>query len=263
MTMQKTKAFADEKDSVAAVYEDGSIAKSYLDKRMRFSWQRLLHDRQVEVMNDLLAEYRPGRVLEVAPGPARLATELKGVRRGTMLENSKEMVAIAQSRLAASGMSEIWTVLTGDAFALDQAVEASAFDLAYTFRFLRHFRDAERFRLYAMLRSALAPGGLLAFDVVGAEMFERVERRNKEKPADEISIYDVCYTEDSFRKEMHEHGFDVVKVVPVVRHFDLQSLLSYKLEDVAPRMTEGLVGLLEMLPSSTPLEWVAICKKSK
>lgn len=253
--------FADEKGSVAAVYEDERIAQSYLDKRMRFSWQRLLHRRQVAILQSVVDGNRNARILEVAPGPARLATDLSGVASGTMVENSHEMVSIARARLASRRLDKTWNVITGDAFALDASIGESAFDLAYTFRFLRHFRDEERGRLYGQLARALVPGGLLVFDVVCTETFNEVERKNKVKPADEIPIYDVTYTKDSFVREMAAHGFDTVDMIAVLPRFPLQSWLSYKLDDVAPRLTGWLVSLLERLPSATPLEWVAICRK--
>jgi hypothetical protein len=65
------KPLADEQRSVAAIYESGAIAGSYLDKRMLFSWQRLLHQRQVAILNGALAQFAPANLLEVAPGPAR------------------------------------------------------------------------------------------------------------------------------------------------------------------------------------------------
>lgn len=253
---------ADEKSSVAAVYEDGAIAQSYLDKRMRFSWQRLLHRRQVDILQSVLDEHQPAKVLEVAPGPARLSTELRGITTATMVENSQEMVEIASARLKSRGLDSVWKVVNGDAFALEQSVPAGSFDLAYTFRFLRHFRDAERFRLYEQLRKALKPEGLLVFDVVGSVVFEQVERNNPVKPADEIPIYDVAYTHAGIVAELEAHGFAQVRLVPLLRHFSIQSWISYKFDDVAPALAGIATALLERFPSKDPLEWVAICRKN-
>ena len=260
MTRNGTE-IADTRESVAAIYERKQIATSYLDKRLRFSWQRLLHRRQVACLNAVLAQHRPDLVLEVAPGPARLTTDLTGVTRGVMVENSDEMVAIARERLAAAGLSSVWDVKQGDAFKLHASVEESSVSLAFTFRFLRHFRAPERQQLYGELRRALKPGGHLVFDVVGRDVLERIEARGEERPAGEIAIYDVSYSADDFRAEMASNGFDVVQLVPVLRHFQLQSFISGKADDVLPRVAELLVGLIEAIPSSEPLEWVAVCRK--
>jgi len=255
------KPLADEHRSVAAIYESGAIAGSYLDKRMQFSWQRLLHDRQVAILQKAFDGANPERVLEVAPGPARLSVELKGVKRATMVENSEEMIAIARERLQRAGLAAAWDVVGGNAFELTRHVPAGAFDFAYTFRFLRHFRTQEREQLYAMLRDSLRPQGLLVFDVVGEVVHRKLEEKNPTRSAAEIAIYDVTYTPESFRAEMKKNGFEVVSLEPVLGYFGLQSLLSYKLDDVIRPVIPPLLRALELLPSGTPLEWVAVCRK--
>lgn len=259
---QKIVDIADEKHGVASIYEQGSIARSYLDKRLQFSWQRLLHRKQVAVMNSVLARHRPEKVLEVAPGPARLSAELLGIKQGVMVENSAEMVAIARQRLQERSLSALWDVRKGDAFALSQSLPPASVNLAYTFRFLRHFRDAERTQLYAQLSSCLEPGGLLVFDVVGAAVLQRTQERNPVRADGEIAIYDVAYSKKEFEREMQANGFTVIEMVPVLRHFHLQSLISYKGDDVAPRLVDAMVRLLEAVPSREPLEWVAVCRKN-
>jgi SAM-dependent methyltransferase len=252
---------ADDRPSVAAIYEEPSIAEGYLDKRMQFAWQRLLHRKQVGLLNAVIRQSRPEHVLEVAPGPARLSVELEGVRRGIMVENSQEMLNIAGRRLRESSLADIWETRKGDAFALGQAIEPATMQLAFTFRFLRHFHTAERERLYAQLRHCLAPRGLLVFDVVGAELLRRIEARMPQRPAGEIPIYDVSYTLPEFEAEMRRNGFALKKAVPVLRQFSIQSHLSYAHAHRAQGMIDAAVRLLELVPSSAPLEWVAVCEK--
>ncbi|MGH8132483.1 MAG: class I SAM-dependent methyltransferase [Steroidobacteraceae bacterium] len=261
MKTESKETVADEPRSVAAVYEDGEVAASYLKKRLRFSWQRLLHERQVWAINQALAAHRPATVLELAPGPARMSVELKGVSRGVMVENSEEMIAIARARLAQAGLSDAWSVIRGNAFELGKAVGSVAFEFAYTLRFIRHFRDNERKQLYEQLRSHLVPFGWLMFDVVNGVARERVAARHGSHPRGEIPIYDACYSAAGFTREMRDNGFEVVSLMPVLRHFDLQSLVSYKFDDVVPTLVRVLIGGLERLPSSVPLEWVALCRK--
>jgi ubiquinone/menaquinone biosynthesis C-methylase UbiE len=261
MNTEAAPTVADEKKSVAALYEDASVAESYLQKRMKFSWQRLLHERQIREMNRVILKCKPNKVLEIAPGPARLAVELKGIDRGVMVENSEEMIAIARSRLAAAGLQKTWEVISGNAFALHEVLPEAGFDLAFTFRFLRHFRTAEREQLYASIRSRLKPGGLLVFDVVNATMLKRIEQANPTRPADELAVYDVSYTQDQFEQEMQYNGFTVEEMTPVIRHFPLQSTLSYKLDDVMPSISQTAVNFAEAIPSKTSLEWIAVCRK--
>jgi SAM-dependent methyltransferase len=197
----------------------------------------------------------------VAPGPARLTVELAHHARATAVENSEEMIAIARERLARAGLAQQWNVLRGDAFNLGAQVATESFDFAYTFRFLRHFRTPEREQLYANLRQSLKPGGVLVFDVVGEAVLRQVEARNPQRAAGEIAIYDVAYTAQSFTEEMGRNGFEVLELHPILKHFTLQSLLSYKLDDVVGPLIPPLLKLLELAPSGAPLEWVAVCRK--
>ncbi len=245
---------ADDPGSVAAVYEDGGIAASYLQERMRFSWQRLLHRSQVRALNQAIAVHRPATVLEVAPGPARLSVELHGITRGVIVENSAEMIGIARNRLAQAKLGDVWTVLRGDAFDLQQLVPSERFELAYTFRFIRHFRDDDRTRLYEQLRQKLAPSGLLMLDVVN-------ETHARQRKPSGIAIHDACYSASGFVQEMKSNGFEVLSLTPILRHFRIHAFLSYKLDDIWPSVIEPLIGHLERIPSSDPLEWIALCRK--
>lgn len=261
MMEKQAQAIADRPDTVAAIYESSAIADTYLAKRMRYSWQRLLHHKQVAALNRVIAQYNPAQVLEVAPGPARLSVELRGIKRAVMVENSEQMIAIAAERLKRHGLQDVWQVVSGDAFDLTSLVRNGTFDFAFTFRFLRHFRGPERERLYASLRQCLSPSGLLMFDVVNATVRDRIDARNTAPSKDEIPIYDVTYTPDTFAAEMKDNGFDLVSLAPVLGHFDSQASWSYRLEDHSRAISSAVVNALEALPSQQPLEWVALCRK--
>ncbi len=254
-------AMADAPASVAAVYEKHAIARSYLDKRLQFSWQRFLHQRQVTALQQVIATYRPARALELAPGPARLAVHLTGVR-GVMVENSEEMVAIARERLQSAGLADSWELRTGDAFQLEKVLGGQLFEFAYTFRFIRHFHRLERERLYEKLRAHIAERGLLMFDVVSSHVRALVLAKQGGQPAPgEIAIHDASYTAQSFAEEMDRNGFEVLSLEPVLQQFQIQSFISYKLDDVAAPLSAWLVRALERFPSAAPLEWVALCRK--
>lgn len=263
MTETQNHAIADKPETVAAIYESSSIADTYLEKRMRFSWQRLMHTKQVAALNRAIAQHRPGRVLEVAPGPARLSVELRGIQRGVMVENSEQMITIATERLKHRQLDKTWQVIGGDAFKLSSLVSRNTFEFAFTFRFLRHFRTSEREQLYESIRQCLTDSGLLMFDVVNGTVRERIEVPNAAPSKDEIPIYDVTYTPSTFETEMQRNGFDVVSLEPVLRHFTLQSGLSYRLENRSRAVSSVVVNVLEAIPSQQPLEWIALCRKKK
>ena len=255
------KSIADEPKSVAEIYEDETVAGTYLDKRLRFSSQRVLHSAQVAAVNTVISRYQPQLVLELAPGPARLSTELCGLKRGVMIENSIEMLAIAQKRLERAGCANRWQMINGDAFQMDALVPTGAFDFAYSFRFIRHFRDSDRERLYRGLYNCLSPSGLLMIDVVNAQVRTRLDRRRPEPASNELRIYDACYSKRTFADEMTKSGFEVLSLTPVLKHFGIQSFLSYKLDDIIPGMVERILRAIERLPTWDPLEWISLCRK--
>jgi hypothetical protein len=251
---------ARDEQSVTALYKDSEVAETYIQKRFSHAWSRLLHQKQVMEINRVLRTIQPKRVLEVAPGPARIATELQGIYRGVMLESSEAMLARAKHRLALAGLDEVWELQCGNAFELEKF--HCQFDLLYTFRFLRHFRCSERVRLYYGIATCLHPQGWFMFDVVNQTIRQKLDSKRSVRMKGELDIYDATYTPETLRQEMGAYGFEVVRLVPVVAHFSLQSWVSYRLDHRLASVSEAVVRGLEKLPSSQPLEWIVICRKN-
>ena len=246
-------------DSVRKLYEDRAVAESYIRQRFATAWSRLLHETQVRVLNDLIAAHRFRNALELAPGPARLAPDLRGIRFGVMVEASEAMLSAARTRLRSRGLENTWEVRPGNAF--DLTGLDRTFDFAFTFRLIRHFTLPDRARLYEQIRNRLNPGGYLVFDAVNTVVRSRLDARAP-PPRDALPVYDVTYTAAELGAEMRAHGFEVVMLRDAVRRFDIQSWLSYKLGPRFPSLAWHAVRILENVPSSQPLEWVAVCRKT-
>ena len=212
---------AQDKQSVASLYQAGEVADTYIRKRFSHAWSRLLHRHQVAEVNRVIRVYRPERVLEIAPGPARITTELQGVRRGVMLEYSEAMLALAQRRLAMAGLTDVWELRHGDAFELDRL--PCQCDFVYTFRFLRHFQPSDRVRLYRGMAACLPRQGLCMFDVVNQTVRQQLDAKQPPGSPGDLDVYDATYSPETFRQEMQAHGFEVLRLVPIVTHFALQS----------------------------------------
>lgn len=248
-----------QESTVKALYQDTAVSEKYIQDRFTWAWSRHLHRTQVAALNALIGEHRFASILEVAPGPARLTTDLVGVQSGVMVEASEAMLSVARDRLKQRGLSAIWDVRHGNAFELDAL--GRTFDFAYTFRFIRHFEERDRRRLYAQLAGRLNLRGLLVFDVVNRPTREAVDRKYGGAPKTELPVYDVTYLESEFRAEMAANGFEVLSMKPVLRCFLLQAALSYKLQSRIPALADGLVKALEYVPAKNPLEWIAVCRK--
>ncbi len=288
MNVVSTQGTADHQarheSSVKTLYQDTKVAEDYIQDRFTWSWSRLLHDRQVRILNATIRKHGIRQALELAPGPARITTQVAGIERGVAVEASAEMLAVARRRIREKGLEKVWEFREGNAFDLSSVEET--FGLVYTFRFIRHFADEERERLYREILSRLAPSGLLVFDVVNRPVTEELRANRharasqtpqrgtgREESADRdtaktdpveyrsLPVYDALYTEDEFRAEMDAFGFDVVSMRPILRHFDLQAWISYRGDKRLRPLSSLAVRFLEVMPGGAPLEWVAIVRK--
>ena len=278
-TQGATGEEAKHESSVKTLYQDTKVAEDYIRDRFTWSWSRLLHDRQVRILNEAIKKHGIQCALELAPGPARLTTQVEGLKRGVAVEASVEMLEVARRRIKEKGLDDRWDFREGNAFDLSSIEET--FGLVYTFRFIRHFDLDERKRLYEEILARLDPSGILVFDVVNRPVTERLRAKSssttgdstsdhkpddKAKSADSeeyesLSVYDVLYTEEEFRAEMDGFGFDVVSMHPVLRHFELQAWISYKGDTRIRPLSNLIVRTLETMPGGAPLEWVAVVKK--
>jgi SAM-dependent methyltransferase len=259
VTPQGSTAAQDEQ-SVRSLYEDLTVAETYIHQRFGHAWGRVMHQKQAAEINKVIEEAKPENILEIAPGPARLATELKGVRHGLMIDNSAPMLALAKRRLQEAGLAQLWEVEQGNAFELEKL--RRRFNFVFTFRFIRHFREVDRERLYSAIGACLERGAVLMFDVVNESMRDKLDARQLHKDPTQLAVYDVTYSTDSFQREMETNGFKIIRLTPVINHFFTQSWINHRLGQRLPKPSSALVRLLEMIPSQEPLEWIALCQKS-
>ena len=260
---------------VRKLYQDEDVAQDYIEDRFTWSWSRLLHDKQVSVLNDLVAQQNVESVLELAPGPARLTADLRGVKRGLMVEGSEQMVEVAKKRLVAAGLDNTWELRCGNAFELEEC--PTDFDCVFTFRFIRHFETKDRQRLYEQILARLKPGGFLVFDAVNKVIRDGLDQQgatdesgetaksdasdNSSEGAEELDVYDVTYTKPELESELRDAGFEPVALHEVVRHMNAQSWCSHKFDRRCAPLSRALVSFLAAIPPAHPLEWVVVCRK--
>lgn len=258
--MTPSDAPAQKEETVKSLYRDDKVAESYIKNRFAWAWSRLLHETQVRVLNDVIRQFGFQTALELAPGPARIAPDVQGLQSGVMVEASKPMIDVARRRLTEKGLDQVWEIHHGNAFEL--APLGRTFDFAFTLRFIRHFEEGDRSRLYREIAGRLNSSGVLVFDVVNRPVRERLDAKAKPSP-DSLRVFDAMYTAEDFRREMAANGFEVLKLREVVRHMGVQSWLSYRLGPKLTRLTWSLVCAIDKVPTRNPLEWVAVCSKAK
>ncbi len=238
-------------DEIRDAYRDDGVARDYVAGRFREPLGALLHDRQVAAVRRLLAELSPRRVLELAPGPARLTTDLAPGFTGRVvaIDASFQMLTEARRRLAGGGVQ----FMQGDAFQLPLR---GPFDLAYTFRLIRHFGDADRARLYRELHRVMRPGGLLVFDAVN----EVVSAPLRAATPDAYKHYDALLRPPQIAQELRNAGFELTGLDGVQHRYGLQSAAQVY---VAPRSRPLARVLMEAVENTggEPLEWIVTCRR--
>ncbi len=232
-------------------YSSAQVASAYVRDRFVSELHRLLHERQVAAVQRLFDRLRPAWALEIAPGPGRVTRDVRPTGRLVCVEYNASM--IEEGRRRCGPVSAAW--LRGDGFRLPLA---EAFGLAYSFRFVRHFRDDDRRRLYAEVRRALRPGGWFVFDAVN----ERASLPLRRECPEEYPVYDKLYRADELRAELAAAGFETVTLEPVQKWWRWQSLSQVLLGPRSGRLNRLVIRALEKLPRNQGLEWVVTCRRA-
>src|SRR5215470_8122378 len=235
----------DQSEELQAFYQDLDVVGSYLKRRTAQPLNGVLHRGQVAFVNRVIAERQPARILEIAPGPARLTAELAFAGRGVAVDASPQMLSVARERLR--GRPGEWLLARADAFQLP--VADRSVDLVYTTKFVRHFQLDDRSRLYAQIRRVLRPGGAFVMDAQNRAI--SLPHRER-KGLDNYPIYDVLYALPELVDELQSEQFRLVRVAGLVRHFGIQSRLNWLRRVRLSALAGALVRALELLPSRAP-----------
>jgi len=240
------------KEGLADFYDDPNVVGRYLEDRKTQPLGAVLHARQVAFLNRVIGELRPTRVLEVAPGPARLSAELRPVPLAIGMDFSPRMLSEARRRTRGAGLD--WRFARGDGFALPFAT--GAFDLVFSVRFVRRFEPAPRQKLYAELHRVLRPGGHLVLDAQN-RLVAGPHRRGRKYP-----VYDALWRRDELVAELEGAGFAVRHLEGIMRRFTWQWRL-HRLRRLRLGIPARLlIRALEWTSDGNPSTWMALCQTS-
>jgi ubiquinone/menaquinone biosynthesis C-methylase UbiE len=236
---------------IQAAYGSRDVASTYIDRRFVAPLMALLHQKQVSAVNRSMAVSRPAKALEIAPGPGRITRHVEFPGSLTCLEYNAAM--IEEGRRACRDDVR-W--IAGNAFELDVELQ---FDFIYTFRFIRHFDDGDRHRLYERIAAALRPGGVFLMDAVN----ERVSLPLREACPTQYPIYDKLYRDvDEIRNELAPHGLMLESTSPVLNRFTAQAWVQNLVGPRCDWLCRSLIAALERISSNSPLEWIVQCRRA-
>jgi len=239
-----------EREELKRYYQDEKLASAYVDERFLTPRGAVIHRTQVDVINDLVAGLADPRALEIAPGPARVTREIRGLVGGVAADASPQMLAIA----ARAVDTKTWNLVEADAYELDLGQK---FPLVYSFRFIRHLEQEPRRRIYDVVANHLEPGGWFVFDAPN----EVVEAPIRKAKPEAFPVYDKLWKRDELIGELEGAGFEVVRLVGVMRWHGVQRVVSKAFEHTLRSVGTSLVGALEKVPGREPLEWTVVCRR--
>lgn len=233
---------------IQSAYSGERMASSYVADRFQSELNRLLHERQVAAVNRVMREAQPRHVLEIAPGPGRVTRDVRPAGKLTCLEFNEGMIAEGQANCRNGA-----EFVQGNAFELP--FEPGQFDFAYTFRFIRHFHDEDRSRLFAQIQRVLKPGATLVFDAVN----ERQSQPFRDANPESYPVYDVLYRESDLRAELTAAGFTDIRLEAIQKRYRWQYLSETLIAPRSPALNRMIVRGLEALPARDGLEWIVTC----
>lgn len=243
---------------IQQAYSDTSLSEKYIAERFDSAIGRVLHEEQVRFVADVIKKYQVNEVLEIAPGPARLTVDI-GRRcplvNGAIVDVNDNMLDEARRRLDSAGQGQRWQVVTGDAFDLPFA---ERFQLVYSFRFIRHFLEEDRARIYRQIYDHLDTNGLLIFDAINRTVSEPL--RSNGLPG-EYPIYDELYDFDQLKAELEKSRFRIIDSASVQRSYSLLSKIQVLIGPRSQSLAYRLMKMVEAARMGEPLEWIILCQK--
>jgi SAM-dependent methyltransferase len=242
------------KKKIKEYYEDKEIVGDYVVSRFTTAIGMMEHQTQVDFVSKAIKKYRCKKALELAPGPARITSYIK-IKEGIAMDYSDGMVKFAKERLPKS-LKNNWNIIQGDAFNIKYK---NKFDIVFTFRFIFHFKKAERDKLYQQIKKALKKEGIFIFEAINIDVAKRIrEFVGKDK----YVVYDKLYTKNELIKELKSNGFKVVLIESNTKHFYAEIFIS-KLTGLLKLNKLGLsiIRLIEKIPSGDPYGWTILCQK--
>jgi len=141
-------------------YRCRDVANSYDEYRLSSFRKRMLRAQEIAAITDAVPEGDAGNILEMGCGTGYLSQYLVSRGNLTALDPSKEMIAVAEERLA--GVDGV--TFKNEGF-FDNGLPFDSFDCALTLRVLMHFDRSSALRSLRELASFVRHGGTVVFDL--------------------------------------------------------------------------------------------------
>ena len=236
-------------DELRGYYRQKDVAGKYLDKKVGHIVGLYRHQTQVHILRKIIEDYKIKKLLEIAPGPGRLTSEVK-VEKGLAVDSSAEMLNIAQERVG----SENWDFTVGDAMNLQTGQK---FDMAMSFRFIWHLSYEQRLTCYHSIRSNVSSNGLVVFDT----MFHRPLYMGKLRPANMGQVKLFTYkNRKELLAELEEAELELIEIHPYFNHTNIQHIIGRIGCLLGRSFALALIKKIDKVKPMFPQESIVVCR---
>lgn len=223
-------------------YTAQSETITYREKRFEHFPMNVYNQMELQAVQSVLDKHSSGlsnqmELLDIAAGDGRITETLYDHGYITIIENSSNMIQIIMDTLKANLEENFVTMIKADFLDMDLDNFNNHFDIATTFRFIRHFEYDYRRYIYSKVSKILKHNGLLIFDV--PNKYTEIMLRNK-LGWDNFNIYDVFWTKESIENELQLNGFELKSLISVGQYC-FRNILDFAF--------------------TLPMSWVAVAKK--
>jgi ubiquinone/menaquinone biosynthesis C-methylase UbiE len=241
-------------EAIKRFYNNPREVESYLAKRIGEPFNSVLHMQQVAFVRRTIRRLQPARVLDLAPGPARLSAEISVPGLGVATDASLNMLLEARRRIESHGT--VWELALGNGYHLPFA--SASFDLVYSLRFVRRFDGAHRRLLYQEITRVLKPGGSFIMDAQNRAVAlpHRIARGLEKYP-----VYDELFLRSDLITELEGNGFRVSQIEGMMRRFTLQFRLNRLRHVRLSGVARLLIRALECTNDRNPSTWMVLCTR--
>ena len=177
---------------------DKEVVSNYEKRRYGKIKRSLAHYLDCDAIDTFLKGYFDDKeimLLDLACGTGRLTRTVYRPKRKIISADYSEQM-LFQARKNAQDQDIPFSPLRVDGFHLP--FQPQTFDAAFTMRFIRHYKEPERIRLYAEIHRILKPQGILIFEVLNSAI---------DKDAPNRPVHDEVYSPEEISRELEKNGF--------------------------------------------------------
>lgn len=198
-------------EDVRMQYKINKIVTHYESERFTSFLGQLTNMMEIEIINGILKQTQPTRLLEIGIGTGRISRQLNYFSEAVGVDASKLMLRTTKRSLKNSK----WNLCEADIMNLPFNDES--FDVVIVFHLIRHFNKDDRRKAYQEIHRVLQKDGFFVMEVLNKDvgrctmLLRRIANMVSKliNRGEYYEVYDKLYTFENFEKELSESRFEL------------------------------------------------------